>query len=227
MILGAMAIALGLWMALSIREEKKRDVFAVAAYIFAYLVPLSCFLVGVLAISEAMNTSAKKPELTPNHKSTVAEKSVNRPTPASPDQVVRRITINYDAPVEWLIENGNYAWRNRLISSKNFPNYRTGLQTAEIHIISFSRTISTGEVFKEMFLLGLLPASAHELLTLKLRHPDLIVSKTLVALGSYYQREENRILVPAIYLENDLAILSLRPENIRWTADYCFVAIKE
>ena len=206
MILGAMAIALGLWMVLSIRAEKKQDVFAVVAYAFAYLGPLSCFLVGVLAISEAMDTSAKKPELTPNQKSTVAEKSVHRPTPASPDQVVRRITINYDAPIEWLIENGNYAWRNGLINSKNFSTYRAGVQTAEIHILSFSRTITTGEVFKELFLLGLLPASAHELLTLKLRHPDLVASKTLVALGSYHQREE-RILVPTIYLENNLHLL--------------------
>lgn len=193
-------------------------------------------VLGILFLTLAVAALFVQPYNNPNVSATkvsaVKHQSSKYNSPA-PVVLSRRIQINYDAPIEWLVENGNYAWRNSLINSKNFPRPRTGVQTIEVRVVNFSRTITTGEVFKELHQLGLWPANAHELLTLKLRHPEILKQKTIVALDSYYPLDEEKIqngtliLVPTIYQEDGLAILSLRPEILRWTTDYSFAAVKE
>lgn len=94
------------------------------------------------------------------------------------------ITVNYYQSIEKMIEAGKYDRKNSLINSEHFPIDREGLSRVEIKLIQFSRTLTSLEVFYEVYeKMGFRYANLPELLAFGAKYSDVQREFDILALG--------------------------------------------
>jgi len=103
-------------------------------------------------------------------------------------KIIYAIAMEYATSVEDLLKAGNYDWRNGYITTKHFPTKRTGtIDSLEIEIVHFNRSISSDDAIAELDRSGFRPAEAGESLAYGAKYPDVQREFPIIALGSTWR----------------------------------------
>ena len=149
----------------------------------------------------------------------------------NPEPIIETYTVvlDYDMPLADMIEAGDYSWVNRDIIVENFPINERESGEVELHLVHFSRYMSTREVFTELDKLRLRPAELPELLALGAAHPTLQQEYPLAALGSEWVRPSGRLYAPFLngYDETRHLNLSWDAHDGQWDDCDRFVAVSK
>ena len=97
------------------------------------------------------------------------------------------VTVDETKTVEELVSEGghdHHDWDGLRINSKNFPRHENGAKSEkDIVLFHFGKKMTSGRIVGEMEKEGYRPATAHELLSLGIAHPELQREFPVVALG--------------------------------------------
>jgi hypothetical protein len=97
--------------------------------------------------------------------------------------VIEILEVNYDLAFEAMVAAGHYDYRNPNITAEYFPNQATGVRRYKPVLVSLGRNASTKEALAEIQGMGLIPASAAELLAYGAKHPEEQRKYPIIALG--------------------------------------------
>lgn len=140
--------------------------------------------------------------------------------------VVDFLEVNYDLAFEAMVAAGHYDYCNLDITAERFPNKATGVKRYEPVLVHLGRNASTMEALAEIKRLGLIPASAAELLAYGAKNPEEQRKYPIVALDQVWRGLVDSFF-PCLWSVDRVRVLGLRYDDDDWD-DYCrFLALRE
>ena len=136
------------------------------------------------------------------------------------------VTVNYDQSIEEMVKAGKYDRKNSGIISKHFSIDRGGVSKVEIKLIQFSRTLTSREVFDELFEMGFRFANLSELLAFGAAYPDVQREFEILALGSVWKSWRNKGDIAYLGISEGKRALNLYWFGGKWSAGMYFAAVR-
>jgi len=140
---------------------------------------------------------------------------------------VLRVTVNRDRSIADGVTDGKYNSSNPDINDTYFPRSRAGIESSEIVLVHFDKSMSTDNVLKELEERNLRPADVQELLAIGEQYPDKQREFPIIALGSIRQRLVGRRVVPYLHALGSNRELYLDWIGRDWEGFYRFAAVRK
>lgn len=137
------------------------------------------------------------------------------------------VTVDYAKTVEEMVAAGKYDWKNRDITSKNFPVKAGESGPVEVYLIHFDRRMSSDDAIKEMDRMGFRPAELPYLLAFGAKNPDEQRKYPILALGSVWRYSYGRRFVPELWSGGSGRHLSLGWFEGGWHQHDRFLALRK
>jgi len=133
------------------------------------------------------------------------------------------VAIDYDQPVEWLIDDCKLYWTDPDIRFVP-PQNKKGRSNIEIYLVGIGRG-SSEKAIKRMNAQGLRPATLEEVLTLSIAYPDIQQYYPTAALGSLWRNQHGKAYVPALMGSGPNCELHLISNEEVWGMYWRFAAV--
>lgn len=142
------------------------------------------------------------------------------------------VEIDYHLSFKKMVDAGNYQWKSREITAKNFPVKGKGKVSLQLVTVHFNRYVSTKEVLDFFAAHNLGPVKIEHLLALGALYPAEQYQYPILALGLDWVDEEGKRQAPAlssVALTNEIRrTLWLQwVDRLEWPPNYRFLAIKK
>ncbi|MFA6132048.1 MAG: hypothetical protein WC702_03235 [Patescibacteria group bacterium] len=135
------------------------------------------------------------------------------------------LEVNYDLAFEAMVAAGHYNCRDMDVTAEHFPNKSTGVIKYEPVLVYLGRA-STNEALHEIEQLGVIPASAAELLAYGAKCPEEQRNYPIVALGQAWRRH-GRLFFPCLYRGDRERRLYIDHGADDWDAHCRFLALRK
>ncbi len=135
------------------------------------------------------------------------------------------VVIDYDQPIEELIQERRFEWSGVVFTNSNFPASETGKTSADVFLLGFSYPVGSVDAVKEMGVLGFCPANLRALITLDSTYPFLQRRNPIAALGTGW-RCAGYLYVPCLGKDRSSRNLGLITFEADWETDWRFAARK-
>lgn len=135
------------------------------------------------------------------------------------------LQVNYGQSVEEALKAGSYDWANDNLTSEHFPSLRRGIETVEVHLVHFGRSMTPDEITTELEKQGLRPATIEELLALGATYPDLQRQFPIIALGLVWMNPGGLRRAPVLGGSGCERRARLLWFVVAWSSSYRFAAV--
>lgn len=105
------------------------------------------------------------------------------------------VKVNYNEPIEQMVNAGHYDGIDIRINGENFPLNRTGVVDIKLGITRFNYRIYSDSLLSSFTRRGYRPANIAELLAFGASYPSLQFQFWIVALGSLWIYPANEIIL--------------------------------
>ena len=139
------------------------------------------------------------------------------------------VTVDYDMPLDAMIDAGKYDWKNDDITVEHFPIEGTGTVECKLLLVHLDRSFTTAEVEEQLKAQGLEPAKIEHLLAFGAKYPEKQLKFPIIALGSSWVDSDGDRYVPYLSRDGSKRRLRLgwdRPDRT-WSDDCRFLAVSK
>ncbi len=138
-----------------------------------------------------------------------------------------KIKVDGTKSFQELINKAKFDWVNSDVNEKNFPIKIKTNRKVIVKLFHFNRYVLSQNIIREIKKSGYRLAFIEELIAFAISYPNLQKSFPIVALGSEWKQNKNKVVVPEIYWHGPGHSLSICGRDGGWEGFWRFVAIKE
>ena len=149
-------------------------------------------------------------------------------SPTLVENEVKTIMVDYSKTLYEMIAAGKYDWKNKNITTVNFPHDNTlGEVKVDVEYIHFDRYIFTKDALAEIDRRGFRPTTIHELLAFGAQYPEEQRKFPIIALGSVWTDRDGYRFVGCLSGNGSGRFLRLNYVEGEWYDRYRFLAVRK